>query len=127
MSDQIMIHVGTIGQGVWRSPDGGGVWQKGRGVGEQSVRSLVVFPDDHNRLMAGADDALLLSEDNGSSWSVVDSYEPDRQTWSLAVDPSDTGTIFAGGRPGVRRARGGGHARGGRAGEIGGVGGGGVI
>ncbi|MYD73282.1 MAG: hypothetical protein F4Y11_03220, partial [Chloroflexi bacterium] len=44
------------------------------------------------------------------SWSVVDSYEPDRQTWSLAIDPSDTSTIFAGGRPGVRRSRDGGHS-----------------
>ena len=110
MSDHITIHIGTIGQGLWRSPDGGGVWQKGRAVGEQSVRSLVVFPDDPNRLMAGADDALLLSDDNGSSWNVVDSYEADRQTWSLAVDPTDSSTIFAGGRPGVRRSRDGGHS-----------------
>ncbi|MCY3921580.1 MAG: hypothetical protein OXG27_04205, partial [Chloroflexi bacterium] len=110
MSDHITIHVGTIGQGLWRSPDGGGIWQKGRAVGEQSVRSLVVFPDDPNRLMAGADDALLLSDNNGSSWDVVDSYEADRETWSLAVDPLDTNTIFAGGRPGVRRSRDGGHS-----------------
>ncbi len=110
MSDQITIHIGTIGQGLWRSPDGGGVWQKGRSIGEQSVRSLTVFPDDANRLMAGADDGLFCSDDNGSSWNMVDSYEPDRQTWSLAVDPTDSNTIFAGGRPGVRRSRDGGQS-----------------
>ena len=110
MSDHITIHIGTIGQGLWRSPDGGDVWQKGRGVGEQSIRSLAVFPDDPNRLLAGADDGLFLSDDNGSSWSMVDSYEPDRQTWSLAVDPTDPDIIFAGGRPGVRRSRDGGQS-----------------
>ncbi len=106
----VTIHIGTIGQGVWRSPDGGTVWQKGRGVGEQSVRSLTSFPDDPQRLLAGADDALLESTNNGSSWQVVDSYMADRQTWSLAVDPTDTSTIFAGGRPGVRRSRDGGQS-----------------
>ncbi len=107
MSD-ITLHIGTIGQGLWRSPDGGGVWQKGRGVGEQSVRSLAVMPGQSDRLLAGADDGLFASDDNGSSWRMVDSYTPDRQTWSLAVDPNDPNTIFAGGRPGLRRSRDGG-------------------
>ena len=110
MSDQITIHVGTIGQGVWRSPDGGEVWQKGRGVEEHMVRSLLVFPDDPGRLMAGADHALLSSHDNGSSWQIVDSYTPDRETWSLAVDPSNPSTIFAGGCPGLRRSLNGGRS-----------------
>ena len=110
MSDQITIHVGTIGQGLWRSPDGGSVWQKGRAVGEMSVRSLAVFPDDAQRLMAGSDEGLFVSDNNGSSWDLVDSYAPDRQTWSLAVDPTDPNTIFAGGRPGLRRSRDGGQS-----------------
>ena len=109
MTVQFTIHVGTVGQGVWRSVDGGGTWEMGRGGGvESSVRSMVVFPDDPARLLAGADHALLTSEDNGESWEVVEGYAGGEQIWSLAIDPSDSDTIFAGGHPDLRRSRDGG-------------------
>ncbi len=110
MSQDITIHVGTIGQGLWRSLDGGNVWQKGRGVEEHMVRAITVFPDDPSHLMAGADHALLSSHDNGSTWQTVDSYTPDRETWSMTVDPTDPNTIFAGGCPGLRCSRDGGQS-----------------
>lgn len=110
MSGQITIHVGTIGQGLWRSPDGGEVWQKGRGVEEHMIRSLIVVPDDPGRLLAGADHGLLRSDDNGSTWQIVESYVSDREIWSIAVDPSDPSTIFVGGCPGLRRSRDGGQS-----------------
>ena len=104
MAERFTVHVGTIGHGPWRSIDGGQSWQQGRGAIEHSVRAILAFPDAPAELLAGTDEALLASGDGGEHWRIVDSYEADRQTWSLTVDPNDTDTIFAGGQPGLRRS-----------------------
>ena len=97
------IHVGTIGQGLWHSSDAS-TWHKGRGLVEDSVRTLTVSPHNPHTLYAGADHALLRSDDNGASWQPLPSYLADRQTWSLAIHPHDPDILYAGGAPGLRRS-----------------------
>ena len=110
MAGQYSIHIGTVGQGLWVCHDGGETWYRGRtdDIGEGTVRSLAVYPDAAERLLAGTDSGLHRSDDNGYHWEKLDSPIEPRQIWSVAIDPSDTETIFAGTRPGAFRSRDGG-------------------
>ncbi|MEE8147691.1 MAG: hypothetical protein V3T24_08815 [Longimicrobiales bacterium] len=112
MAGDYSIHIGTIGQGVWVSPDAGESWKRGRigDVGEGNVRALAVYPDAPQRVLAGSDAGLYRSEDNGRHWEELDSPMADRQIWSVTVDPADSDTIFAGTRPGAFRSRDGGES-----------------
>ena len=101
MSQNMTICVGTLGQGIWRSTDGGDNWGRvTNGVyGEAAVRALAVHPKNPNVIYAGVDDGLYRSEDQGESWERLDSPMNDLPIWALAIDPVDTDTIFAGTRP----------------------------
>ena len=69
MAKDISICVGAtgFGGGVWHSPDSGESWSRIRQpfpLGSQ-VRSLVVYPDNPSRILAGADNGVYRSEDKG--------------------------------------------------------------
>ncbi len=110
MTSDYSIHIGTVGQGLWRSPDAGQTWERGEiGVREGTFRALTPYPDAPGRLLAGSDAAgLYRSEDDGQHWDLVDSPMGDRQLWSVVLDPADPETIFVGARPGAFRSRDGG-------------------
>ena len=111
MADNFTILVGTIGQGMNVSGDSGETWAKIRNPipSECSIRALRTYPDDPHRILAGTDGlGLFRSDDNGLNWSGVDSPIGDLQVWSVAVDPANTDTIFAGTRPEGFRSRDGG-------------------
>ena len=101
MIQNMTICVGTLGQGIWRSTDGGENWDRVRhGVySEGSVRALAVHPKDPGVMYAGVDDGLYCSEDQGEHWERLDSQLNDFPIWALAIDPVDTNTMFAGTRP----------------------------
>ena len=95
------ICVGTIGTGLWRSPDGGETWglvQTGLWL-ESRVFSLVVHPRDPRILYAGTDNGLYRSQDRGASFERLDSPMNALHVWKVALDPVDPDTIFAGTRP----------------------------
>ena len=101
MLNNVTICVGTLGQGVWRSTDGGDNWERVReGIySEGSVRSLVVHPKDDNVMYAGVDDGIYRSDNRGESWERLDSPMNEIPIWTLAIDPVDPKIIFAGTRP----------------------------
>jgi photosystem II stability/assembly factor-like uncharacterized protein len=97
----VTVYVGTVGQGVWRSRDGGETWgrtSKGM-LHECDVRAIVPDPRDANVLYAGTDDGVWLSPDGAESWKRLDSPMNGRQVWSLAIHAADPSTIFAGASP----------------------------
>ncbi len=113
MAQDFTMFVGTVGGGLSISHDQGESWAQVRNPipSECNVRAVTVYPNDPQRILAGTDGAgVYRSERQGRGWEKLDSPLDGEQVWSLAVDPSDSGVIFAGVRPGAFRSTDGGAA-----------------
>ncbi|MEO8296985.1 MAG: glycosyl hydrolase [Burkholderiales bacterium] len=94
------IMVATAGQGILRSNDDGHTWHR-LGLKEPIefdgvVRSLAVCPSNPNRIYAGADVGLCISDDGGAHWRRAQGPITGMTVWSIAVDPSDPKVLYAG-------------------------------
>ncbi len=101
MVEDFSIFVGTVGTGVWQSPDFGQSWAPARGglSVEQRVYSLAIDPNDPAVVYVGSHQGIHRSENRGQSYTALGEIPDGREVWRIAVDPSDPNTIFAGTRP----------------------------
>ena len=70
MALQPTVYLGSVGEGLWRSRDGGEHWQR-RSNGmfvECDVRAIAADPRDSNVLYAGTSEGCYRSDDGGESW-----------------------------------------------------------
>ena len=88
MAGNSTILVGTAGQGVHRSVDGGETWVRaGVGQGMHSdaiVRCLATHPAKPGSVYAGSDLGLYRSADGGGSWTLLDTQMNGQSVWSVA-------------------------------------------
>ena len=100
MSDVKTILVGTIGQGIMRSADGGESWRRvGIYAGMHSdalVRTLGNHPERPGVVFAGTDKGLYRSEDGGQKWGLLDTTMSGTCVWALAFDSTNPDLMFAG-------------------------------
>ena len=100
MSDVKTVLVGTIGQGIMRSADGGESWRRvGIDAGMHSdalVRTLGNHPRRPGVVFAGTDKGLYHSEDGGQQWKLLDTAMSGACVWALAIDSADPDLMFAG-------------------------------
>ena len=111
MAGNYSICLGTAGWGVWYSPDAGESWKRHRPPFplNSRIQALVAHPTQAQTIFAGGDTGLFVSHDAGSRWERVGTQGDLPTIWSLAIDPVDPDTLFAGTRPaGVYRSRDGG-------------------
>lgn len=94
-------------QGVFSSADGQPwVFLQGSALREDSfVQALTVDPSDAQTLYAGLSDALIVSRDEGETWTALEVGDfPGNSVFSLAVDPADPQRILAGTQDGFYRS-----------------------
>ena len=100
MSNVKTVLVGTVGQGIMRSGDGGESWGRaGITSGLHSdalVRDLANHPDRPGIVFAGTDKGLYRSEDAGMNWGLVDTPMSGSSVWAVTVDNADPNLMFAG-------------------------------
>lgn len=99
--NQPVLFVGTVGEGLWRSNDGGVTWDRaaqGMFV-ECDVRALAVDPHRAKVLYAGTNEGVYRSEDLAGHWKRLDGPLNERVTWSLLAPPRQADTLLAGTRP----------------------------
>ncbi len=97
MGKDITICVGTIGAGLWRSPDGGDNWGRSPGIWEDArVFGVTVHPKDPSIVFAGTDEGIFRSQDKGEQFERMGSPMDSLQVWKIAVDPVDPDVVFAG-------------------------------
>src|SRR5947209_7922374 len=95
------LYVGTIGEGLFRSLDGGATFARacnGMFV-ECHVRALAVHPRDPRTLYLGTEQGLFRSTDGADNWARVESPLNGLQLWSVLLLPHDPDVILAGACP----------------------------
>jgi photosystem II stability/assembly factor-like uncharacterized protein len=92
------IYVGTIGEGLWRSVDGGETFTRaadGMFV-ECHIRALVVDPRNDRVLYLGSEQGLFRSDDGADNRRRDDSPHDGLQIWSILQLPAAPDTILVG-------------------------------
>jgi photosystem II stability/assembly factor-like uncharacterized protein len=92
------LFVGTIGEGVWRSDDGGETFaRKSDGMFvECHVRALVIDPRDPRVIHVGTEQGLFRSDDAADNWRRVDSALDGLQIWSILHLPTAPDIMLVG-------------------------------
>ena len=84
--------------GIFISHDSGESWTKAATMDGQSVRALAQAPGNPKQLVAGALKGVFESEDAGVTWKTISppSFVELHEVESIAIDPKDPHTIYAG-------------------------------
>lgn len=101
MSVQPILYVGTVGEGLWRSVDGGRDWQRLKNglLSECDVRAIAVNPRQPRHLVVGTNEGVFVSTDAGDQFSAAGGDICHTTVWSLAFSPHEEGHLLAGTRP----------------------------
>jgi photosystem II stability/assembly factor-like uncharacterized protein len=92
------LYVGTIGEGLFRSTDGGGSFRRacdGMFV-ECDVRALALDPDRSEVLYLGSEEGLYVSDDGADSWRNLQAPLDGLQVWSIHLDARKPGRLLVG-------------------------------
>ncbi len=82
--------------GFFYTTDGGATWTEAKDLAHESIQALAQSDSDPNMLTAGALSGVWISHDSGVTWKKVDSTSMPLNVNSMAVDPRNTSTIYAG-------------------------------
>ena len=90
--------VGNVGGDFFRSKDGGKSWETIDALHGKSLRALALANTDSKTIVVGALDGVYRSTDGGDSWKQItpEHHNEMKNFESVAIDPKNPDTIFAG-------------------------------
>lgn len=108
-SNPDVMYAATLGDGVYRSSDGGDNWESTATLDSAGAMAsdLVVHPDDDQRLLAAVyGSGVAVSDDGGAFWQFInDGLSGEAlHIHSLRINPDDPNVIFAGTNDGLYRS-----------------------
>ncbi|MCY7345782.1 MAG: hypothetical protein LH614_06115, partial [Pyrinomonadaceae bacterium] len=82
--------------GFFKTTDGGATWKEAKELSQQAIHSMVQSSFDPNVILVGTTNGVWMSKNSGDDWTKIDSATMPINVGSLAVDPRNTNTIYAG-------------------------------
>ena len=95
------IYVSSTGSGIFKSTDQGVVWSSvNNGIANNGysidVYALLEDPQTPMTLYAGTVGGLFKTADGGANWTLLNNGKTDPYTFSVALDPENSNTVYAG-------------------------------
>lgn len=88
------------GTTMFASFDNGATWTAARGLQGSSADAIVVDPNSSSIVYAGGTRGIFKSTDSGRNWTQLNTgFTSDVQVGALAVDPTQSATLYAAIRP----------------------------
>lgn len=89
-------HRGKLPGGFFKTTDGGVTWKEAKDLRNEAIHAMTQSKVDPNLLFVGTKDGVWVSNDSGDDWSKIESPTSPLDINSMAVDPNDNHTIYAG-------------------------------
>lgn len=87
---------GNFPGGFFKTTDGGVTWKEAKDLRGEAIHAMVQSKVDPNVLYVGAKSGVWISKDSGDDWEKISSATMPLDINSMAVDPRNTSTIYAG-------------------------------
>ena len=106
--DNTIMNLGTFPAGIYKSYDGGNLWQEhNAGWTNDGVFSLVAHPQDPETIFAGTYNGINRSSDGGRHWELWDTGWPEEQwVFKIGFDPRNPDVMYACSKNGENEGRG---------------------
>lgn len=82
--------------GFFKSTDSGATWKEAKDLKKESIHSMTQSTFDPNVILVGTIDGVWISTDSGENFKKIESSTMPKNIDSLAMDPRNTSTIYAG-------------------------------
>jgi len=82
--------------GFFRSTDGGATWKEAKELKKEPIHAMTQSKFDPKVLLVGSDDGIWISKNSGGDWEKLSSPTMPVNIDSLAIDPRNGTTIYAG-------------------------------
>jgi len=82
--------------GFFKTTDGGLTWREAKELKKESIHSMVQSTSDPDVLMVGTTNGIWVSNNSGDDWKKTSSDTMPVNIGSLAIDPRNTDTVYAG-------------------------------
>ena len=82
--------------GFFRTTDGGMTWKESSQLRNESIHSMTQSTKEPNVLLVGTTGGVWISQNSGEDWEKISSSTLPVNVDSLAMDPRNTSTIYAG-------------------------------